>query len=56
MIYSYCDIISGKTTDTMVVLKKIRSLIRSQFGITETTIQFEEYMRDMEDCSHCKDI
>ncbi|XP_060575091.1 proton-coupled zinc antiporter SLC30A2-like isoform X2 [Ruditapes philippinarum] len=46
----------SKTTDTMVVLKKIRSLIRSQFGITETTIQFEEYMRDMEDCSHCKDI
>ncbi|XP_053382351.1 proton-coupled zinc antiporter SLC30A2-like [Mercenaria mercenaria] len=41
------------TTDTMVVLKQATNLIRSQFGITESNIQIEEYMTDMKDCTHC---
>ena len=31
-------------------------MIQSRFRISETTIQVEEYVEDMLDCTHCQDL
>jgi len=48
--------VSARDTDPLTVLSKASCLVRSQFNITETTIQVEEYVNDMLDCTHCRDL
>ncbi|KAL4218001.1 hypothetical protein ACF0H5_022739 [Mactra antiquata] len=46
----------SRPTDPITILQEASCMIRSKFGISETTIQVEEYVIDMVDCSHCKDL
>ncbi|WAR17441.1 ZNT2-like protein [Mya arenaria] len=45
-----------RKTDPFAILQQASYMIRSQFGISETTIQVEEYVPNMLDCTHCKDL
>ncbi|XP_060560367.1 proton-coupled zinc antiporter SLC30A2-like [Ruditapes philippinarum] len=46
----------SRTTNTLEVLERASNMIRTKFGITETTIQVEEHVQDMLDCTHCRDL
>ncbi|XP_053382354.1 proton-coupled zinc antiporter SLC30A2-like [Mercenaria mercenaria] len=46
----------SRTTNTLEVLEQASCMIRYKFGITETTIQIEEHVADMLDCTHCRDL
>ncbi|XP_052249780.1 zinc transporter 2-like [Dreissena polymorpha] len=46
----------ARSSDIFAILQKASLMIRDQFGITNTTIQVEEYVTDMLDCTHCKDL
>ncbi|KAL5015535.1 hypothetical protein ScPMuIL_009805 [Solemya velum] len=45
-----------KGSDPLLVLKRASSMVKQRFGIHETTIQVEEYVEEMLDCSHCQDL
>lgn len=45
-----------KNADTLEILKQATVMIQSRFNIIETTIQVEEYVDDMLDCTHCQDL
>ena len=40
----------------MAILKQASIMIQSRFDISETTIQVEEYVEEMLDCTHCQDL
>ena len=52
----FLSFIVGRTTNTLEVLEQASCMIRTKFGITETTIQVEEHVPDMLDCTHCRDL
>lgn len=45
-----------KNANTIEILKQASYMIQSRFNISETTIQVEEFVDDMVDCSHCQDL
>ncbi|CAG2193058.1 SLC30A2 [Mytilus edulis] len=42
--------------DPLKVLKLASAMVQKKYGISETTIQVEEYINEMENCTHCKDL
>ncbi|ESP02659.1 hypothetical protein LOTGIDRAFT_180179 [Lottia gigantea] len=44
------------SADTQSVLKMASNMIKEKFEITETTMQIEEYVEEMLDCSRCQDL
>ena len=62
VIMVYTEIVSfllsfaAKNADTIEILKQASFMIQSRFNISETTIQVEEYVDDMLDCTHCQDL
>ncbi|XP_067666088.1 proton-coupled zinc antiporter SLC30A2-like [Haliotis asinina] len=46
----------GKDVDPLKVIKVASFLIQKKFGLTETTMQIEEYTTDMMQCSHCQHL
>ncbi|XP_048727104.2 proton-coupled zinc antiporter SLC30A2-like isoform X2 [Ostrea edulis] len=42
-------------TDAMKILKLGSTMVRMKYGISESTIQVEEYVTEMDDCTHCQD-
>ena len=54
---AYFDLLfSEKNANTIEILKQASYMIQSRFNISETTIQVEEFVDDMVDCSHCQDL
>ncbi|KAJ8322012.1 hypothetical protein KUTeg_000483 [Tegillarca granosa] len=45
----------AKDVDPLKILKLCSIMIQRRFGITETTIQVEEYVDEMLDCTQCQD-
>ncbi|XP_061166868.1 proton-coupled zinc antiporter SLC30A2-like isoform X2 [Saccostrea echinata] len=42
-------------TDPLKILKLGSTVVRLKYGISETTIQVEEHVQGMDDCTHCQD-
>ena len=45
-----------KSTDPLKVLKLASAMVQQKYGIAESTIQVEEYIPEMENCTHCRDL
>ncbi|KAK6167326.1 hypothetical protein SNE40_021385 [Patella caerulea] len=45
-----------KDADPLKVLKTASGMIQSKFDIKETTMQIEEYVPEMLDCTYCQDL
>jgi hypothetical protein len=39
----------------METLKLGSAMARMKYGISESTIQVEDYVTEMDDCTHCQD-
>lgn len=51
----YLLIFTESNTDAMKILKLGSTMVRMKYGISESTIQVEEYVTEMDDCTHCQD-
>jgi len=48
--------LTDKSADPLKVLKLASAMVQQKYGIADSTIQVEEYIAEMENCTHCKDL
>lgn len=48
--------ISEKGVDPLQVVQAASFLIQQKFNISQTTMQVEEYVEEMDSCSQCQDL
>ena len=56
ILLSLVSLFAEKDQNPLEIIKEASLLIKTNHGIDDTTIQIEEYVNEMLDCSKCQDL